>query len=387
MKPWMIIAAVVLLVAVGIFRTTSGGSEVRDVDVAMVAKGDVRSSVIASGQIAFRQEVQLRSEVIGKVVQLSVEEGDAVLKNQLLMRLDPEAFAQEVEQQTASVRMQEIAIERQEQQIAYLQRQLKRQRSLYKKGSVGEETIETYTHNHSVAKTDLAANRHSLAQANARLAKAKDMLSKTEIRAPIDGIVTTLDIKVGETVIAGTTNIVGSSMMTIASGQDLITEVFVDEADIAALNVGQMADVFSVAYPDTALAAQVEMIGSAARQYPGRQGLAFKVRLKLTDTKQKQLFSGLSCRVEIFDDALADTIAVPIEAVLGEGENRFVYVVQDDTAVKRDVTIGTSSDELQQIVSGLTEQDMIVVGPFRGLRTLKDGQAVQFDIDKESAEG
>lgn len=170
MKPWMIIAAVVLLVAVGIFRTTSGGSEVRDVDVAMVAKGDVRSSVIASGQIAFRQEVQLRSEVIGKVVQLSVEEGDAVLKNQLLMRLDPEAFAQEVEQQTASVRMQEIAIERQEQQIAYLQRQLKRQRSLYKKGSVGEETIETYTHNHSVAKTDLAANRHSLAQANARLA-------------------------------------------------------------------------------------------------------------------------------------------------------------------------------------------------------------------------
>ncbi len=386
MKPWMVIAAVVALIAIGIIRSATGGTDIKEVDVATVAKGDVRSSVIASGQIAFREEVQLRSEVIGKVVELLVEEGDAVDQGQLLMRLDPEAFAQEVEQQTAFVRMQEIAIERQEQQIAHLQRLLIRQRELFKKGSVGEETIETFAHNHAVAKTDLAANRHSLAQANARLAKAKDMLSKTEIRAPIKGIVTTLDIKVGETVIAGTTNIVGSSMMTIASGQDLITEVYVDEADIAALQLGQMADVFSVAYPDTPLSAQVEMIGSAARQYPGRQGLAFKVRLKLTDTKEKTLFSGLSCRVEIFDDALSDTIAVPIEAILGDGENRYVYVVEDDKAVKRDVVIGASSDELQQVVEGLVESETIVVGPFRRLHALKEGQQLEFSEPSEVTE-
>ena len=84
-----------------------------------------------------------------------------------------------------------------------------------------------------------------------------------------------LDLKVGETVIAGTTNIPGSTMMVIADPSETLTEVQVDEADIAQVRVGQGADIFTAAYPDTPLSGTIQSIASVARQTPGQASLSF----------------------------------------------------------------------------------------------------------------
>jgi len=384
MKNWLIIGAIAIaIVAVSFFRSGSSRSTV-EVEVATVERGAIMTSVIASGSLAFRDEVKLTSEVIGKVIELNVEEGDRVDEGQVLLRLDPEQFEAEVEQHRANVRMQQIAIERQEAYVANLERRWERQRSIRSAGLSDQESFENIDHELQTARLELNSRQQSLTQANAFLDKASKNLDKTVIRAPMAGIVTALDIKVGETVISGTTNIVGSSMMTIANQDDIITEVFVDEADIAGVEVGQEADVYAVAFPDNAMRGVVETIGSTARTYPGRNGLSVKVKIRLVDD-QSSLLSGMSCRAEIYQAAADDLPFVPIEAVKTdldqEDVENYVFVVENGIAKQVLVTLGPSSDEYQGIDAGLEGGESIVVGPFRALQRLEAGDVVEVLVD------
>ena len=121
-------------------------------------------------------------------------------------------------------------------------------------------------------RVDLRSLQESLAQARAALDQSKSYCCKTLIKSPIDGIVIQVDIKVGETVIAGTTNIPGSTMMVIADPSETLTEVKVDEADIAQVREGQTADIFAAAYPDTPLSGTIQSIATVARQeHPARR--------------------------------------------------------------------------------------------------------------------
>ncbi|RMA80017.1 efflux RND transporter periplasmic adaptor subunit [Umboniibacter marinipuniceus] len=386
MKNWLIIVAIVAaVVSLAYFKKSDTGTS-KEVEFTSVTRGSVDTSVIASGALVFRNEVKLTSEVIGKVIELNVEEGDAVAEGDILLRLDPEQFQAEVDQQNANVRLQEIAIERQQNEINNLQSRWSRQKSLYDAGLIDVEGFEAIDHALVLAQLDLASREQALSQAKALRDKANEYLRKTIIRAPITGVVTALDIKVGETVISGTTNIVGSSMMTIANQDDILTEVYVDEADIAALAVGQRADVFAVAFPDLAIEGVVESIGNTARSYPGRNGLRFKVKIRLEDNGERSLFSGMSCRAEIYQTAATNAFIVPVEAVVtdleGEDESHYVWVVENGLAKKQTVELGASSDETQVIRSGLSEGQQIVSGPFRVLLTLKENDPVSADVSE-----
>jgi HlyD family secretion protein len=383
LKNWLIIAAVIVaVVSLAYFKKSDTGTS-KEVEFTSVIRGSVDTSVIASGALVFRNEVKLTSEVIGKVIELNVEEGDAVDEGDILLRLDPEQFQAEVDQQNANVRLQEIAIERQQNEIANLQSRWSRQKSLYDSGLIDVEGFEAIDHALALAQLDLASREQALSQANALRDKANEYLRKTIIRAPITGVVTALDIKVGETVISGTTNIVGSSMMTIANQDDILTEVYVDEADIAALAVGQRADVFAVAFPDTAIQGTVESIANTARSYPGRNGLRFKVKIRLEDSGDRSLFSGMSCRAEIYQTAATNAFIVPVEAVVtdleGDDKSHYVWLVENGLAKKQTVELGASSDETQVIRSGLSEGQEIISGPFRILLTLKENDPVSSD--------
>lgn len=383
MKQWGMIG--LILVALLLLATLRGGGSEKalEIDTQHVKVGQLRSSVIASGSLIFRKEVQLRSEVIGKIIELAVVEGQSVIEGQLLLQLDPESYLAEVEQQQANVRLQEIAIAKQKQVIANMVSRWTRQQTLRSDGSIGEEDFETIDHNLKLARIDLQSREHSLRQARAQLSKAEDFLGKTRITSPLTGIVTALDAKVGETVITGTTNIVGSSLMTIAAPKDIIAEVYVDEADIANVALLQSADIYAVAYPNKPISGEVEVISSTARLYPGRNGLSFKVTVRLASPEATQLFSGMSCRAEIFRENSNDLITVPIESVLfedGDSEldkQAYVYVMEADEAVKRKVVLGASSDDSQAIESGLLIDERLIVGPHRSLKQLKNGRVVK----------
>ncbi|MXY90475.1 MAG: efflux RND transporter periplasmic adaptor subunit [Gammaproteobacteria bacterium] len=355
------------------------GVDAKEVEVSMVSERVISPSILASGFLAHEEEVMLSSEVIGKVAEIFVEEGDRVKAGQLVLRVDDINFLAGLEQAEASVRLNTIDIERQEVRIENLERQFARTSSLYERSLVGEEEFDVMRNQLELARIDLKSSRERLAQAQAQLEQVNDQLSKTRIVSPIDGVVTSLDIKVGETAIASSTNIPGSSLMTIANPQSIYTEVLVDEADIANLAVGQRTEIVAIAYPDEPIHGIVRYIANTAKTEPNRQGLSFTVEIDILESGGVVLRPGMSCRAEIFTAQDLAVPAVPIQALIFEEDRSqllseyFLFVNDEGVARKTPVQVGASDDEFQELTSGIDGDVEIVVGPDRELRHLLDG--------------
>ena len=403
MKKKVIVAGVLITLIVLAYSNYSKNKTTIVVDINQAKIEQIKSSILASGTLIYKEQIELRSEVIGQVSEMLVEEGDEVKKDQILMRLDPRTFNADVEQQRAYVRIQTIAIERQKQDLKNIASKWQRNKNLYERKMIGQDAFELIDNQYALAKIDLRSREEGLKQAQATLDKAIERLAKTVFRSPIDGIATSIDIKLGETAISGTTNIAGSNLITVADPSSILVEVLVDEADIANLQLGQNADVFAVAYPNRALSGTVNSIATSAKRSSFRQGLSFTVKILLENPGDIDIRPGMSCRAEIYTKVKDDTIAVPIEAVIfedtpAEEENldtetdsdsisigissdevssSHLFVISDGTAQKRSVELGISNDSLQEITSGIDVKDKIIVGPARVLAKLKDGDKVE----------
>ncbi|HUQ52007.1 MAG TPA: efflux RND transporter periplasmic adaptor subunit, partial [Gammaproteobacteria bacterium] len=311
-----------------------------------------------------------------------VDEGQKVKKGELVLQIDDQRLRAAVEQGQASVRMQEIAIQRQQLQVANLRTQWERSRGLHERKLIDENSFVTATNNLEIAEVDLMSSKESLEQARAQLDQQDDRLAKTRVYSPIDGTVTTLDIKVGETAIASSTNIPGSSLMTIANPASIHTEVNVDEADIANVSVGQMARVYAIAYPDQPVEGVVDSIAVSAKVAEGQQGQSFAIKIRLLDPEKITLRPGMTCRAEIFTATKGDVLAAPIQAILVDEDlttdvvRRDVFVNRNGHASRVPVQVGLSDDTYQEIVSGLAVGDEVVTGPDRVLRALEDGDRI-----------
>ncbi|MDO9475145.1 MAG: efflux RND transporter periplasmic adaptor subunit [Pseudohongiella sp.] len=381
-----VLLIVAVVIALPIANRNFFGTAAKEVDVAPVATRVISPSILASGFLAHEQEVLLSSEVIGRVAELFVEEGDAVRANDLVLRVDDRNLLASLEQSQAAVRLNEIDIERQQVRVENLQLQWDRSNSLHNRGMIGDEEFQTVSNQLALARIDLKSAQERLLQSHAQLDQVNDQLSKTKIVSPIDGVVTSLDIKVGETAIASATNIPGSSLMTIANPDSIYTEVLVDEADVATIQVGQRAEIVAIAYPDQAMVGTVQFIANTAKIATGRQGLSFTVKIAIADPGDVVLRPGMSCRAEIFTRQDLDVPAVPIRAISFE-ENRsarrneyFVFVNDNGIARKTQVEVGVSDDEYQEIISGVAAGAQIVVGPDSVLRHLLDGDEIDVTV-------
>lgn len=372
----------VLIVGLPLAAKLAGGIDAKAVEFIEVKAQAVQSAILSSGALAYREKVLLRPEVVGKVEAVLVAEGDRVAAGDLIITLDQEQYRAQVEQQQANVRLQEIAIERQRVLLENLERQIERQRELYARNLVDSNSYEAAVNELALARIDLRSRQQSLSQAEAALAQGRDNLARTEIRSPIDGIVIQLDLQPGEAVITSTTNIPGSELAVIADPSVMLAEVQVDEADIAQVRVDQRAAIFAAAFPDTALPGVVESIAASAARAANQQNLSFKVKIRLIEPDAIAVRPGMSARVEIYTESSEDALAVPLQAVLydedadADAEQPYVFVVENGHAVRRDVTVGLSSDTLMEITTGLSAGDTVVSGPFRMLRDLRGGDAV-----------
>ena len=363
-------------------------SKGKTVDVATISRQVISPSILSSGFLAHEEEVMLSSEVIGKVDELMIEEGDSVNAGDLVLRVDDKNFLAGLEQSEASVRINTIDIERQEVRISNLERQFARSSSLYELDLIGEEEYESLRNQLDLARIDFSSSKERLTQAEAQLDQVLDNLSKTKIISPIDGVVTSLDIKVGETAIASSTNIPGSSLMTIANPASIYTEVLVDEADIANIEIGQRAEIVAIAYPDQPMTGVVRFIANTAKIAPGRTGLSFVVKIDITDPGEVVLRPGMSCRAEIFTQQEQSVAAVPIEAVIFEEDRaelrseHFIFINDNGVARKTKVEIGLSDDEYQELISQVDSNIEIVVGPNREIRNLIDGDRIETESNR-----
>ena len=385
--------AIIITLAVGAFialivsKQISGDEKQAEVNIAQVELGDIADSIMASGNLVFNTQVQLRSEVTGRVDKIFVQEGQGVKQGDMLMRLDTTAFESEVSRSKAILRATEIEIKHNKTRLANLERQLKRQKDLYDVGLGNQESYENIESARDLAKIDIESRIESYNQAQASLQIAQDRLSKSVFRAPMSGLLASVNIKEGETVIAGTTNIIGSDLMLVADPSAILAELRVDETDIASIKLNQKANIYAAAYPNKPFSGTVINIGTSAKNQAGSQGLSFKVKV-LLDTTERQLYAGMSCRAEIATSIAENGLKLPIEAIQKEDDKTFVWRLNSDNTVSKiAVTVGISSDIEQAITDGLNEGDNIVIGPARPVSLLTEGDVVKLksDADKEEA--
>ncbi len=390
-KRWIGGVVVVLAIAIPLtVKRFSAGSGV-EVDFASVAAQQVRPSILASGTLAYRNEVNLTAEVTAKVASILVEEGDTVEKGQLLLRLDPETYNNIIAREEAGVRQNRISIERQRAVVALRKQQYERSQKLAAANLIDRNRLDEDRNQYIVAEADLKSSEEALQRASAVLGDAREQRAKTEIRAPISGRIVALPIKVGEVAIPSTASLAGAQLMKLADVSAILAEVKVDEADIAKISLGQRSDVFAAAYPDTALRGRVEKI--ALTPTVDGQGRSYKVTIAIETPKELLLRSGMSARALVFLGDGTRRLAVPVEAVVSETPEKNVvkrYVWRDDQGVARKtaITTGLSDDRWEVIESGLAAGARIIVGPGKTLRRLRDGDRItERKRDSAAADG
>jgi HlyD family secretion protein len=291
------------------------------------------------------------------------------------------------------VQQAQIAIQSQKLTAANLQLQYQRQQQLYKQHLVDSNTFDNLKNQLDLADTEMQNRAQSLQIAQAELAQSQQSLSKTVITSPINGMITSLPVKVGETVITGT-NIAGSTLMDIADPSEVLADVQVDEADIANVKLGEDANIDAVSFPDRTLHGKVQFVASSVTDTSnsltasssGSQGRTFEVKIAIGGKDIGVLKPGMSARAEIFTQSTPDTLAVPVQAILYENDpssksleptsGAYVFTVEEGKAKKTTVTTGVSSDTYQAVTSGLKQGDTVVSGSYQTLHHLSDGSAV-----------
>ncbi|MGQ4582736.1 efflux RND transporter periplasmic adaptor subunit [Lysobacter sp. F60174L2] len=387
-RKWLAGGLILAVLVVPFVVKQAKGDAGVEVDIAEAVARDIRPTILASGVLAYRDEVKLTAELVAQVSMIAVEEGSMVEAGELLLKLDPETYLNAIEREQATRRQSVISIERQRVALALRKKQFERSEQLVKLELIDQDSFDQVRNQLRIAQVELKSSEEELLRADAVLSEAREQLEKTEVRSPIAGQVVSLPIKVGETAIPSTSSLAGAQLMTIADTTAIQAELQVDEADIAKVAAGQQVDIYAAAYPETALEGVVEMI-ALAPTIEG-QGRAYKVTVDIEVPDGIELRSGMSARADIFLSDGTKKLAVPVEAIVSDtGEDkkvtRHVWLQRDGKAKKVEVETGASDDRWEEVTKGLEAGDQVIVGPARTLRTLQDGDAVTRaeDSDRE----
>ena len=386
-KHWIVVGAIVALIALPVVLKLSRGGTEKTVELERVTGHALTPTVLASGTLTYESQVTLAPEVTGRIKEIPVAEGDQVKRDQLLMRLDPAAARAAIEQSKAQVRQAKLSIERRQVDFDAQVIKVKRYETLQDKGMVDANSLEALVSERNLAEVDLRTSREALSQALAQLSQAEEMLAKTEIRSPLDGKVTAIYVKVGQTAVPSFSGISGSILVDVANTASIDAEINVDETDIARVRLGAQARVVPAAFPDKTLLGVVDQVSIAPRIQAG-QNKSYPVRIRLTNTAGVIFHPGMSCRAEVLTNSQDDAkvLAVPVQAVRyednpdkssqAEKSLASVFVYEKERAAKRTVTTGTADDSYIAITAGLKEGEQVVVGPAKTLLFLLDGEKV-----------
>jgi HlyD family secretion protein len=411
----VIVVAVAIVAASTLSKPKEKGEEVF---FGKASQKDLTSFVQATGRIEAKTKVNVQSSVIGEIVSLPVKEGQVVKKGDLLVQIDPQRYRSEVERLESAVRSQSIAIEQADVALANAERQYKRNQALFAtSGLVSQEAYERSELDFRTRTIDLKSMTEQMGQAIASFDKARDELTKTTLRSPIDGTVTALNAEKGEITLTGTMNNPGTVIMVVSDMGEILATVDVDESRVTQVEVGQKArvvvDAVGEAHPYQGTV--VEIAGSAV-QRAGQQTQVFEVKVAL-DQVDAKLRPGMTAKARIETQNAPRALTVPIQAVMlrpkqeiekavkgekDEGKSKgdskttqaaaavaaagakgaaetqeAVFVVENKKVHLRPVKSGISDETSVVILEGIKEGDTVVTGPYRALRDLKEGDQVK----------
>jgi HlyD family secretion protein len=384
-KTLLLIALLAAVVAVPVTMQMRKGGEAKEVEVETIEARIISPTILASGSLTYQTEIRIMSEVMGRVKELYVKEGQQVERGDLLLRLDPATVQAQVDRLEAGLQQSKLSIERARVSADTAETKWKRYQQLRESGVIDANTYDEIRTQRDQSRLELNSSEQMSLQTEAQLKQAREQLGKTSLRAPITGRVTQLTIKVGETAVPSATSIAGSDMLTIADTSNLYAEVNVNETDVARVVPGQKARIVPAAFPDKSWSGTVEIVAVSPRNVQG-QGKSYPVKIRLDASGDLKFHTGMSCRAEIetrVSDA-TQAVAVPVQALqyeeskeTDEKDQASVFVIDGDHARKHNVETGIADDNYIAITKGVDAGARIVVGPARTLRFLRDKDRVR----------
>jgi len=408
-KLWIILGVVVVvagLVAANLL--TKRGPKGVNVDVTTAVLDSLVQTVTASGKIQPKVEVKISANVSGRILYLGAKEGDTVEKDQLLVRIEDENYAAQLEQMRFSLASSVASLDE-------ARSRQKRVRELHAVSLSSDADLETATAAVKRLEADVDRMRANVVQ-------SEDQLSKTRIYSPISGTVTLLNKEVGEMAIGATFS--QDIIMVVSKLDQMEVDVEVNENDVVLITRHDPVKIEVFAMPDTSFQGVVTEIahsGIVRNRGTSEEVTNFSVTVAVTDNVPS-LRPGMSATVEIVTEERFDTPVLPQEAVAvrtlseenrmgvqareasskkgkkgkggkaeaatpasapsGKKENpvEVVFVVENDTVWAKPVKLGIYSDTHFEILEGITPGDVVVTGPFRLLsRELHSGTVVKYN--------
>lgn len=432
LKPILIaIGAILVLLAVAKFTGLIGGDKTEKVTIEKAADRKVIETVTASGKVQPETEVKLSSEVSGEVTELLVKEGDVVKKGQLLIKVRPDVLQSGYERAVASNNTQKAQVVAAEQQLKQANANFdntaasyKRSEELFNKKVISASEFDAAKAQYFGALADIArlkamvtSAKYSLQEGGANVKEAGANLAKATIYAPVDGVISKLSVELGDRIL-GTAQMAGTEIMRISNLSSMEVNVDVNENDINRVNVGDSSIIEVDAFADTKfkgivteIASSSKDVGTATSTVDQVTNFIVKVRILAESYSNikggaKDLPSpfrpGMSATVDIESESVKG-LAIPIQSVFTEDKNKaekpadndqnvdkqksklsdktvkqYVYVFNNGTVKRAEVTTGIQNDQYIIIKSGLKANQEVVTGPYSAIQNrLKDGMKVE----------
>jgi HlyD family secretion protein len=396
-KRWIIIAVAALAITLMIIASVRGGApKGENVYVQQAAVQTIESVVTAPGQIDPKVKVNISAHIIGKIEKLYFAEGDLVKRGQKLVDLEKPNYVAQRERMASEVSSRRVEVARATAALRTAEASYQRAQNLSRQGIQAQELFDQSRLSYDNARAALQSATEGVRQAEATLRQASEDLSRTTIVSPIDGKVVQLNAHEGEVVISGTMNNPGSVIAVIADLSQILVEAEVGETEVVQVRVGQTSKIKVDAIPDKEYHGRVVEIGSSAavRQGAGSGIRYFKVTVAIDDADDR-LRPGMTSQVSIVTSSTGNAPAVPIQSVVeraakGADEDdddapkkKYVFLAQNKKAKQVEVTTGISNATHVAVLSGIKAGDTIITGPFRTLKSLKDGTDITVTKEKK----
>lgn len=403
----LLLLTIVLLVTALILKKKGiiGGKKPLEVTLSAAERNSITELVTATGKIQPVTEVSISSEVSGEVVQLFVEEGETVEKGKLLMSVRPDSYLAMVEQTQANsdnaVANYENAKARKKQvesQLSNAKVIFERNRKLFDKKIISKLELEASSTNYnSLLAEDEAANQSVIAAqylvkgSKASIVEARDNLGKTSIFSPISGVVSVLNVKAGEKVV-GTLQMNGTEIMRIVDLNAIEVRVDVNENDVIRVEKGDTATIEVDAYISRKFKGVVTHIAHSSNtsSSSSMQSTNFRVQILILKDSYQDLIGensipfrpGMSATVDIATVKKNDVLTIPLQAVtirkVEDKDQEVVFISSEGKAVMKAVKTGIQDNTNIEIIEGLSENEVIILGPYSAISSeLKDGTPIK----------
>jgi RND family efflux transporter MFP subunit len=378
--PW-ILAGLVLVMAAGAWIGRAIMNAPIEVEVQTVRLTEANAGGIsvldASGYVVARRQATVSSKIAGKVLDVLIEEGMTVEKDQVVARLDDSTQRAQLALAEAQLGSARAALAETQALLTQAELDLERTDELAEKKLASESERDAARANAETLRARLISGRENVVVAQRGVDVSKDQLDNTIIRAPFAGVVVTKNAQPGEMIspISAGGGFTRTGICTIVDMESLEIEVDVNEAYIQRVSAGQSVNAILDAYPDWQIPAEVIAIVPTA----DRQKATVRVRIGFRE-RDERVLRDMGVKVAFLgseqprEDEQPPTIYISREALNADGKGNFVWIVRDDSVMRRAVTIGPASVRGQQIMAGLSPGDRVVTA---AVADLAPGQPVR----------